>query len=314
MSITPGYKSKRRFMQLALRRPEDSVGEDYISNGATPLAMQTKGLGVEPWITEQVTRDLDDGKNGAQPVIHTGEMIKISGAFEMAGSGTANTPVAFAAMLQMAGMDQVTQADKVVHSRILNAASETDGTIYFWWEGMYHILLAGKASLSIAAKVGEIGYINFEAQGVYGGTLSGSIPQGDFSAFTLPEEFSKQNTSFSLDGQALNCTSFEMAQNNSIELDEGTEVKQIFIDDWDEEVKVTVETPELATFDPFAIARSNTFVPLEFTQGITAGRIFKVASTAAQIITITPGEHKGKATWELTMKAIRGNDCVLTTQ
>jgi hypothetical protein len=314
MSITPGYKAKRVFMQVALKRVADTRGTDYIAAGATASAMLTKGLKVEPWITEQISRDLDDGKNGGQQVIHTGEMIKISGAIELAGSGVANTPVAYAPIIEMSGHDVKTSiATEVSYNRILTAANETDGTIYFFWEGMYHILLAGKCSNTISGKIGELPYLNFEAQGIYGGTVAGAIPVGDFSAFSMPLPVSQLNTSFSLDGDVYNAVEFELAQNNAIEYDEGTELKQIFINDWAEEGKVIIEAPTLGTFDPFAVARSNVLLPFEFIHGTAAGKIVKMASTAVQILAIAPGEYKGKQTWELTLRVIRGNDSVLTT-
>jgi hypothetical protein len=214
----------------------------------------------------------------------------------------------------MSGYDvDTSEDDEVSHNRILTAANETDGTMYFRWEGMYHILLAGRVSLSVSAKIGEIGMISFEAKGIYGGTLEGAIPTGDFSAFVMPEQLSTANTSFSLDGQLLNMFSYEMAQNNSIEIDEGTELKQIFIDDWAEEGKVIIEKPALSTFDPFAIARANTILPFEFVHGLTAGNIFKHSSSGAQIMSIDPGDHKGKSTWELGLRVITGNDSIITT-
>lgn len=314
MSITPGYKAKRRFMQTAIFTTGNTKGEDYIAAGNTPAAIQTKGLATDPWVTEQISRDLDDGLNGAQPVIHTGEMITISGSVEMTGAGAVNTAVPYSSLLVMSGLEiDLDTTDRVTYNRLTQAIHEKDGTCYFHWEGLYHKLIAGKASLSVSSKVGEIGYIGFEIKGVYAGTVSGLMPSADFSAFVLPEEFSKANTAFTLDGQALNAIEFEMAQNNAIELDEGTEKKQVFIDDWAEEGKVIIEQPELSTFDPFAIARTNTFVPYEFIQGTTAGNIFKMASTGVQIMSIKPGEHKGKATWELTLRVIRGNDSIITT-
>lgn len=315
MSITPGYKSKRRFMQVGLKRPEDAKGLDYIAEGVTPLAMQTKGLTTTSWETEQISRDLDNGQNGAQPVIHTGEMISVSGAIEMAGSGAANTPAAWASIIQMSGYDVVTDViTEVSHNRILDAASEVDGTIYFRWEGMYHILLAAKVSLGVSAKIGEIGYLNFEAKGIYGGTLEGAMPTGNFSAFIKPVQVSTANTSFSLDGQLLNMFEFEMSQNNEIEVDEGSELKQIFINDWSEEGKVIIEQPALSTFDPFAIARANTILPFEFVQGVTAGNIFKQSSTGVQIMSVDPGEQKGKSTWELGLRVVTGHNSIITTQ
>ena len=78
MSITPGYKDKRKFIMMALKRPEDTKGTDYIANGATPVAILTTGLTVDPYQSEQITRDLDDGNSGGQPVIQTGEKITIT--------------------------------------------------------------------------------------------------------------------------------------------------------------------------------------------------------------------------------------------
>ncbi|WP_299072891.1 hypothetical protein [uncultured Paraglaciecola sp.] len=314
MSITPGYKSKARFMQVGIKRPADAKGIDYIAEGVTPLAIQTNGLTTTSWESEQISRDLDNGKNGAQPVIHTGEMISVSGAVEMAGSGSANTPAAWSPLMEMSGYDiNTSTATEVSHNRILTAEDELDGTIYFRWQGMYHILLAGKVTLGTSAKIGEIGKINFEAKGVYGGTLEGAMPNGDFSAFVQPVQLSTANTSFSLDGQLLNMFEFEMAQNNAIEIDEGTELKQVFISDWAEEGKVIIEQPALSTFDPFAIARVNTLLPFEFTHGLTTGNIFKQSSTGVQIMSVDPGEHKGKATWELGLRVITGHDSIITT-
>ena len=91
-------------------------------------------------------------------------------------------------------------------------------------------------------------------------------------------------------------------------------MKQIFIDDWAPEGKVIIESPTLDTFDPFAVARSNVLLPYEFTHGTATANIFKQVSTGVQIISVAPGEYKGKQTWELGLREIRGNDSKLVTQ
>jgi len=313
MSITPGYKDNRKFIMMALKRPEDAKGTDYIANGATPVAILTTGLAVNPYQSEQITRDLDDGQSGGQPVIQTGERISITAPIEWAGSGTATTPAAWSALIQLAARDETVNASDVTHSRILNASAELDGAIYFYWEGMYHILLAGKASLSNAGTMGQIPKISAEVQGIYGGTLDGAPPTPSFAAFQKPLPFSKANTTFTLDGQALNLYEYELADNNSIEHDEGTEVNQIYIDDWSEEGKFIIEAPALSTFDPFALIRAASVMPFEITHGIAAGEIVKQASTGIQLLTIQPSPQKGKQCWDISFRVIRGNDSVLTT-
>ena len=303
-------------MLLALKREADIQGTDYIAAGATPQAILTSGLTVKPLETEQISRDLDDGLNGGQPVIHINEMISISAPFELAGSGTPDTPAAWAGLLQLSAKtsDVANDSSKVTHSRIQNASLEVDGTVYFYWEGMYHILLAGKASMSFAGKTGELFKGTAEIKGIYGGTLAGTPPTPDFSAFEKPLPFSSANTTFTFDSQALNLYEYELSGNEKIEYDEGTEKKQIFIEDWNEEGKWLIEAPELGTFDPFAILLAGTILPYELTHGTTPGAIFAQSSTGVQLLTIEPGEYKGKKCWSVSYRVIRGHDSVTETR
>lgn len=315
MSITPGFRDKKKFILLALKRPEDTAGTDYIANGAPVIAILTSGLSVQPHVSDQVTRDLDDGLNGGQPAIQVNEMIKISAPFELAGSGTATSPTAWSALMQIAGRDEDQSSGvDIRHNRILNASDEIDATIYFHWEGMYHIALACKASLSRSGKIGERFMGTVEITAVYGDTLEGAPPAADFSGWKEPLPFSMENTAFTLDGQALNLYEYELADNAKVEYDEGTEVKRIYIDDWSEEGKVKIETPDLSTFDPFALKRAGTIVPYSLTHGVNAGQIVNEASTGIQILDVSTAEYKGKQCWEMMFRVIRGNDSVMTTK
>ncbi|OFC71816.1 hypothetical protein [Alteromonas confluentis] len=315
MSITPGYKEKKKFIMVATRRPEDTPSTDYIANGASPVAIQTSGLSVEPLVTEQINRELDNGADGGEPVIHINEMIKITAPFELTGSGDAAAPTAFAKMLQLAGRDINTDvAGEVSHNRITTASQEIDGCVYFYWEGMYHKAFACKATLTRSGTTGDRLMCSAEVTGVYGGTLAGTPPTPDFGNFQKPLPMGELNTSFNIDGQALNLYQYEVADNATIEYDEGTEQKRIFIDNWSEEAKWVIEAPELGTFDPFAILLSNVEVPFGFTHGIAAGEVWEESSTGAQFLTVKPTAEKGKKCWEITARVIKGHDAVLKTR
>lgn len=315
MSITPGFKEKKKFIMLALRRDSDVLGTDYIAAGATPKAILTSGLGVKPLETEQISRDLDDGKNGGQPVIHTNEMISITAPFELAGSGTASSPTAWSSLVQLSGKDENAEvANEVSYNRIQNATEELDGTIYFWWQGMYHILLAGKASIAYAGKINERFMGTAEIKGVYGGTLEGTPPEPDFSDFSDPLPMSNSNTSFLLDSQALNLYEYELNGNEDVQYDEGTERKQIFINDWNEEGKWIIETPTLSTFDPFALQLSGVTIPFELNHGSKSGETIVQKSTGVQILTVNSAEVKGKQCWDISYRVIRGNDSQLVSR
>lgn len=315
MSITPGIKHTRKLMRIALKRPEDAKGSNYILNGATTKPIMCKGLSVNPWQPEQISRDLDDSLSGGQPVIHTGEKITITGSVEMAGSGTPNVPVEYAALFEIAGYKQTINASNVTYTRIKNTSDEIDGTIYFDWDGIRHHMRSAKATLTRRGKVGEICYLDFECVGVYGGTFPSTMPfNTDFSGYSMPVPFNKANTTFTIDDLALNAIEYEMSMGNQLEYDEGTEVEQIFIANWSAEGKVIVEAPEHGTFDPFGIAQSNVTVPTNFIHGGDDGNIFDDKSTGVQILGVEPGEYKGKLTWEISFREIRGNDGVLKTQ
>lgn len=315
MSITPGYKEKKKFIVVATRRPEDTPGTDYIANSAPSVAIQTSGLGIEPLVTEQINREIDNGESGGEPVIHINEMIKITAPFELTGAGTAADPTAFASMLQLSGRDINTEVGgEVSYNRIKTASQEIDGCIYFHWEGMYHKAFACKASLTRSGTTGDRLMCSAEITAVYGGTLAGAPPVPDFSNFQKPLAMGEQNSSFSIDGQTLNLYQYEVADNATIEYDEGTEQKRIFIDNWSEEAKWVIEAPELGTFDPFAILLSNVEVPFGFTHGIATGEIWEESSTGAQFLTVKPTAQKGKKCWEITARVIKGNDAVLKSR
>jgi hypothetical protein len=314
MSITPGFRANRKFILIALRRPEDTPNTDYIANGATPLAMQTKGLSVEALVTEQITRDLDDGQTGGEHVINVGAMIKIGGMIELAGSGAAGTPVPYHPVIEMGGFSNNVSATEVTHQRILEASQEQDGCVYFHWQGEYHILLGGKSTWMVKGKVNELPYVEYELMGIYGGTIEGAPPVPNFGAFQLPAEFGQARTSLSLGGQTLNCISYEMSLNNTVEYTRGTELEEMYIDKWDEKGKFEIEKPSLSTFDPFALKLENVLTSYAFTHGVDAGEVFEMGSSdGLQVLDIQHGQYKGKSTYILDVGVIKGRDSSLRT-
>lgn len=309
MSISPGYRFKRKLLRLAVQPNGQPRGVDHIANGATPIAMQTKGLTVTPYESETVTRDLDDGLNGHQPVIHVNEMMTISGSVEVTAAALATQPVPYSAIFEMAGY-AVNVDDDVSYTRILDASSEKDGTLYFNWDGIEHRLIGARMNLTFAGKINELMYFNFEAKGLYGGTIEQVRPTANFSAFLQPLPMNNVNNTLTLDGQALNCFSFEENLGNTIERDEGTESLAMFIDDWATEGTFMIEAATLGTFDPFAIVRSNAIIPYEFAHGPSGGRQFIAQSTGIQLMPPSPAEYKGKLAWDLPYRVIRGHETV----
>ena len=119
---------------------------------------------------------------------------------------------------------------------VLNASEEQDGTFYFCWEGMYHILLSRKISIYRRRKINELGWVTFEVKGIYGDTIEGlPLPEPDFSGFQDPLPLSNSNTKFTLDAQALNLYEYELNDNHNVEHDEGTEQSKCLLKDWSEE-------------------------------------------------------------------------------
>lgn len=309
MSISPGYRFKRKLLRLAVQPNGQPRGVDHIANGAVPLAMQTKGLTVTPYESETVTRDLDDGLNGHQPVIHVNEMMSLSGGIEITASSEAATPVPWAGFFEMAGYG-INVDESVSYSRILNASDEKDGTLYFNWDGIEHRLIGARVNLTYTGKINELLYFNFEAKGLYGGTVEQVRPTADFSAFLQPLPMNNANDTLLIDGQALNCFGVEENLGNTIERDEGTESLAMFIDDWATEGKFMIEAATLSTFDPFAIVRSNAIIPYQFIHGPQGGRQFIAESSGIQLMPPTPAEYKGKLAWDLPYRVIRGHETV----
>ena len=275
-------KNKFKYLTIALKPDAGNYGEDYIAGGATPAAMLTSGCEITPFDGEEIDRNLDDGKSGSSQVLLVGTHVKMTIPLEVAGSGTANVPVPYAAVLEICGRNKTAAADNVTYSRLTDG-SEKDATIYFYMDGALHKCTGARGALKFGAKKGELAKFTAEVTALYGGVVSNTFAKPDVSAFVDPVNVGAKHSSFTLDGDNYSLIDIEFNDGNDVKYFDNIGGEKVEIADFNPDGTLTIEAPDIDSFDPFAIATSHALMPIEMTHGSVAGNIISVASTSIQL-------------------------------
>jgi len=305
-------KTRKQYMMMALRRVgTDEYGDDYISAGATAVTIQTKGITITPFAGEEIDRALDDGGMGNSPQILAGTHVKLTGSVELAGAGAIDSAVKYSPLLQICGRNETLEADKVIHSRILDD-SNLDATIIYYKDGALHTITGARGKIKITAKAKELSYFEFEITGLYGGISKTAFATPDLTGWTKPEKVGRVFSSFTLAGQALKLIDFEADDGNEINYVEYIGYEEVLISDWKPNGKITIEAPDLDTFNPFTVSESESQIAIELIHGTVAGNIVAIGSKKIQLGRPEYGDQNGTLTYSIPFKFIE--DFTITTR
>lgn len=306
-------KYKQKALAIALKRDSDTTGADYIAAGATALGILTKNAEIDI-SDETVSRELDGIELGSDPELIVGTEFKLTFQVEIQGSGVANSPTAYAALLQAAGrdVDTTTKNTEVSYSQI-DDGTEKDITCYFELAGHLYSGVGCRGNVKSMIKVKELPVFEFELTGVFGDLVDGNVPNKVYSAFKKPLKVGKQNTTFTIDGKKLELYEYEWDHGISIEVNENTEYEGADITDVSPSGKIVVSAPALSAFDPNAIAESEILVPYTITHGTQPGLIYSESNTGVQLKRPKATEVAGGlAAWEIELIGV--NTTKITTK
>lgn len=304
-------RTKKKLLLAMVNDGNQDYGIDLIDATGPGLPIQTTGLEVTPLEGEELERELDNGKNGNKPMLLVGMHVKISGNVELTGAGAALTPAAYAPIMQVAGFKETVGASQVDYARVTDN-SEPDGSFYFFQDGAIHKLLGARGTMGTSLKVGELPTMSFEITGLYGGVVSGALPSPDFSAWQTPEKVGHDKTVFKLDDVEYKMYEFEHSENNEIAYDENTVEERIYLTDWKPDGQIIIEAPELADFDPFAIARDNATLAMSISHGGGEGKTFELSTAQIQLGKPTYSDREGKVCYTLPFRVLE--DVALVTK
>jgi hypothetical protein len=272
--------------------------------------------GASGLTADKIERPIDRPFLGNTPFVNSNIRGFIEGACEIVppaaiADGAAKAPID--ALLRIAGMAKTyTAADagppEVKASILYNLISTAfpSGTGYFYHAGTIWKLLGARANLSsIEMAIGNYLRAQMRVEGNCQVVDEAALPGGlDFSAFTAPVVNSTETMELKLNGFAVEGKSMTVDLGNQLATVEHTEARINRIQDRRSTVKALFYRPSKANFDPFALWKAGTIIPIVGTILDPATNMQSQMTARTQIEDVRPTEIDGDYGYEITGRCI----------
>lgn len=267
--------------KLAIRvGVETTYGTAVALGSAKP--MLTTNPSFTPIEADEVSRDLLLPYMGNQGVILTGKYASLEFDVEVAGAGTAGTAPLYGPLLRICGMAETVAAGTSVTYSIVEASQES-GTVYFNQDGVQHILLGCRGTVSVSFAPKQIPHFRFKINGLLGTITDAALPAVTQAGWTTPLESNSANTTFTLHGLAGVAESLTLDLGNTVTPRFLIGSESIIISDRNATGQAVLEARLVAEADWFGKAISRARGALALTHGKTAGNIVQFNAPAVEI-------------------------------
>lgn len=298
-----------RFMVL-LAKIESTYATDPTLTGAAN-GILAQNITIRPMEGNDVSRGLIQAYLSNQGTVPTGLHVVIEFDTELAGSGTAGVAPGWGVLARGAGCAQVIVADtSVTYSPI----SESMESLYikFWLGDTLHAMkgVRGNAKASINAQ--GIPAIRWTFTGLFVDPSESARAVPVLTGFQEPLIATAANTPvFTVNSVALVMRSFSFDFGNKVEGRFLVGREKVLIPDRGESLDVVCEATPVTTFNPYALAKARTRVPVTIVHGISAGNIVTLTAPTAQVKRPSGYQNnQGIAEWPLGLMPLpnAGND------
>lgn len=303
----------RLFRKMAiLAKIETTYGVSSVP--AAINAMIGKNVTFTPLEAEEVSRDLMLPYLGNQGVILTGKHAKLEFDIEMAGAGAAGTAPKYGPLIRCCGFSETTSAGVSVTYAIAESGVAS-ATIFFEIDGVRHIMLGVRGTLSVNVTPKGIPFYRFSVTGMLGTITDQALTAVTTAGWTTPVEASSAKTTMSLHGWSSIAESLTIDLGNTVVPRFLIGSESVIISDRKTTGQAVVEATSLATIDWFALAIARTRGALALAHGKTAGNIVEIACPALEIGKITQGQTDGILNYTLPLAAcpVNGMDELVIT-
>lgn len=300
---------------------ESTYGTDITPSGTD--AVLTSNLNINPYAGPTVSRNLDRDTLGGQTVVNTNPQVEVTFDVELAGSGTATVVPAWSECLRACGFS-VAAASPTSAGQIYSPVSSSfaSATIYYYWDGMRHILTGARGNVSINMNRGELPKLSFRFIGQYNRPTAASA-SANVTDYVAPLAVTDTNTpTFTLGGsplQNLAVSQFTLDMGNNVVARNIINSNEIFISDRNPTGTIQFDMVIPSTKDWFAggIESHNgvTTLALNLVHGTSAGNRVKISAPAVQMTGVTPTDSDGILTYSAATAytPVSGNDEVTIT-
>jgi hypothetical protein len=302
-----------------LAKIEVTEGVDSVPTGALN-ALLVSDVSINPLNAQNVDRDLIRPFFGGSEQLVGTAYKEVTFTVELAGSGTASVPPAWGALVVACGFIESGAAGFRQFAPD-TPANQKSCTIYYFDDGVRHVLLGAKGTFRLVAGVGERPTLAFTFLGKDGGETAVANPALTLTAWRAPQVITDTNSGDVRTGGAYATgavTGGTAFTSRGLELDLGNTVTFTpllggdFIDVTARTVTGTLQLDLTAAQEVtfMGTVKANTTTTLSLEHGTVAGNIVGVHLAAAQLINPSKQELNGRRMigFDVRSVPVAGND------
>lgn len=268
--------------KVILFKVETAYGTDAVPTGAVN-AIKAKNVRLTPMEGTDVDLGHEQPFLGNQGSAIADLHANLTFEVDLVGSGTAGQAPAFGPLLLACGCAETTVADTSVTYNPISANMDA-GTSYINIDGLLFVSTGMRGTFDLVVNASGVPVLQFNMTGLYVPPSDSPAPTPDYSTWPDPKVASNQNTPvFQIDGADLIMRSFKLTMGNEVSPRFLIGHEEVVISDRAEMIETQIETPDLATFNPYALAEQQTRVSLTLTHEAQAGRVATLAVPSAQM-------------------------------
>jgi len=297
--------------RLILAKAEATYGTDPTPTGSAN-AILVRNLDIVPLQSDIVQRELIRPYLGNYEQLLAQTRVQVTFEVELAGSGAAGTAPAYGPVLKACGLSEtVVATTSVTYAPVSTSFSSV--TIYFYQDGIRHIVTGARGTFTLNGQVGAIPTIAFTMTGIYNAPTDTALATPTYANQATPLIFKNGNTtSFSAFSYSGALQSIDFNLGNEIvyrELIGGT--KEVLITDRKPAGTMSIEAVLLATKNYFTVSTGSTTGSISFQHGTTAGNIATLTMAQSDLADASYADLNGIAMLNLPYVATptaAGND------
>jgi hypothetical protein len=297
--------------RLILAKAEATYGTDPTPTGSAN-AILVRNLDIVPLQSDIVQRELIRPYLGNYEQLLAQTRVQVTFEVELAGSGAAGTAPAYGPVLKACGLSEtVVATTSVTYAPVSTSFSSV--TIYFYQDGIRHIVTGARGTFTLNGQVGAIPTIAFTMTGIYNAPTDTALATPTYANQATPLIFKNGNTtSFSAFSYSGALQSIDLNIGNDIvyrELIGGT--KEVLITDRKPAGTMSIEAVLLATKNYFTVSTGSTTGSISFQHGTTAGNIATLTMAQSDLADASYADLNGIAMLNLPYVATptaAGND------
>ena len=251
---------------------ETTYGADATPTGAANW-IEARNVSLTPMDNDKVARNIDMPFMGNSGNIIVGSWAKLSFDVALATSGSAGVAPKWGPLLLACGTAETVVATTSVAYNLVSSAFASVSA-YINIDGVLHKLLGmrGEAKCKMDAK--GVGMMSYSFDACYLTPAAGVMPTVTRTGWQTEEGVNSVNTGPAMiNAIPLAFSTVDWSFGHKIaRINLPGPQREVAITDRSPQASITVLAPDLATFNPFALAETGVVVPLSCTHGSAAGK------------------------------------------